>query len=113
VQGDSQKEGELFGVRNIFKLHEGKLATKQAVSLVYPQGKASLTSVKIEKANIAELDWALANLPGGKLSKKASDPGGELAYEADMKGGKDEVCNVSYRPMIGAQLLFARVTFVG
>jgi hypothetical protein len=31
VQGDAQREGELFGVKNIFKLHEDKLATKQAV----------------------------------------------------------------------------------
>lgn len=32
VQGDKLKQGELFGVRNIFKLHEGTLATKMAVS---------------------------------------------------------------------------------
>jgi hypothetical protein len=33
VQGDSAKRGELFGIENIFKLHEDKLATKMAVSL--------------------------------------------------------------------------------
>ena len=32
VQGDKGKQGELFGVKNIFKLHEDTLATKQAVS---------------------------------------------------------------------------------
>jgi hypothetical protein len=32
IQGDSAKQGELFGINNIFKLHEDKLATKMAVS---------------------------------------------------------------------------------
>jgi len=31
VQGDNSKQGELFGINNIFKLHEDKLATKMAV----------------------------------------------------------------------------------
>ena len=31
VQGDKTKQGELFGMKNIFKLHEDTLATKQAV----------------------------------------------------------------------------------
>ncbi|EEB92706.1 hypothetical protein MPER_08746, partial [Moniliophthora perniciosa FA553] len=46
VQGDKKNKGELFGVTNIFKLHEGPLATQMA----------------IEKANVAQLDWALANM---------------------------------------------------
>ena len=29
---DNAKKGELFGINNIFKLHEDKLATKMAVS---------------------------------------------------------------------------------
>ena len=32
IQGDNVKKGELFGIENIFKLHEDKLATKMAVS---------------------------------------------------------------------------------
>lgn len=31
IQGDNVKKGELFGIENIFKLHEDKLATKMAV----------------------------------------------------------------------------------
>ena len=31
VQGDKTKQGELFGIKNIFKLHEETLATKMAV----------------------------------------------------------------------------------
>ena len=32
VQGDKSKQGELFGIKNIFKLHEHTYATKMAVS---------------------------------------------------------------------------------
>lgn len=32
VQREKGREGELFGIRNIFKLHEDTLATKMAVS---------------------------------------------------------------------------------
>jgi hypothetical protein len=31
VQGDKSNQGELFGINNIFKLHEGGLTTKMAV----------------------------------------------------------------------------------
>ena len=31
MQGDNAKQGELFGINNIFTLHEDKLATKMAV----------------------------------------------------------------------------------
>ena len=33
IQGDNAKKGELFGINNIFKLHEDKLATKMAVCI--------------------------------------------------------------------------------
>jgi len=33
IQGENAKKGELFGIENIFKLHEDKLATKMAVSV--------------------------------------------------------------------------------
>jgi DNA excision repair protein ERCC-6-like 2 len=32
VQGDKSRQGELFGIKNIFRLHEKTLATKMAVS---------------------------------------------------------------------------------
>ncbi|KAF8154005.1 P-loop containing nucleoside triphosphate hydrolase protein [Crassisporium funariophilum] len=77
IQGDNAKKGELFGINNIFKLHEDKLATKMA----------------IEKANLAELDWALANMDGSSASaskgKKAAKGANEF-IEADAKMGKDE-----------------------
>ncbi|KIM41907.1 hypothetical protein M413DRAFT_445116 [Hebeloma cylindrosporum] len=73
IQGDNAKKGELFGINNIFKLHEDKLATKMA----------------IEKANLAELDWALANMDAGSRGKKQSKGTNELV-EADTKVGKDD-----------------------
>jgi len=33
VQGDTKRQGELFGIKNIFRLHEDALATKMAVSM--------------------------------------------------------------------------------
>ena len=33
VQGDTKRQGELFGIKNIFKFHEDTLATKMAVSV--------------------------------------------------------------------------------
>lgn len=71
IQGDTAKRGELFGIENIFRLHEDKLATKMA----------------IEKANLAELDWALANMGGSKRGKgKAASE----IIEADAKVGKED-----------------------
>ncbi|KAF9480626.1 hypothetical protein BDN70DRAFT_877317 [Pholiota conissans] len=72
VQGDSAKQGELFGINNIFKLHEDKYATKMA----------------IEKANLAELDWALANMDGTGKGKKAQKLANELV-KADAKVKED------------------------
>ncbi|KAK0201011.1 P-loop containing nucleoside triphosphate hydrolase protein [Desarmillaria ectypa] len=56
VQGDAQRQGELFGIKNIFRLNEG-LSTKMT----------------IERANIAELDWALANMNPEKKRKKSDE----------------------------------------
>jgi hypothetical protein len=36
VQGDKNKQGELFGLKNIFKLHENGLETKMAVGYLRP-----------------------------------------------------------------------------
>ncbi|KAH7924359.1 hypothetical protein BV22DRAFT_517474 [Leucogyrophana mollusca] len=73
VQGDTSRQGELFGVKNIFRLHEDTLATKMA----------------IEKATILELDWALAHL-GGKSNKQGKSKAEDWVYEADAKGSKED-----------------------
>ncbi|OAX33766.1 hypothetical protein K503DRAFT_699906 [Rhizopogon vinicolor AM-OR11-026] len=73
VQGDTSRQGELFGIKNIFKLHEDTLATKMA----------------IEKATIMELDWALAHL-NSKSKKVAKSKAEDWVYEADSKSGKEE-----------------------
>ncbi|KAG6868651.1 hypothetical protein C0993_012456 [Termitomyces sp. T159_Od127] len=75
IQGDTGKKGELFGIENIFKLHEDKLSTKMA----------------IEKANLAELDWALANMGGGPTSKKQEKSGrDDWLGDAETRGPKDK-----------------------
>ncbi|TCD62825.1 hypothetical protein EIP91_006366 [Steccherinum ochraceum] len=68
VQGDKAKQGELFGVKNIFKLHEGN-ATKMA----------------IERATLADLNWAFANMKG--KAKAASD----MTLDPDVKGATKEL----------------------
>lgn len=50
VQGEKTKQGELFGIKNIFTLHEDTLATKQAV----------------ERAILSDFNWALANMDAKK-----------------------------------------------
>ncbi|KAL4077447.1 P-loop containing nucleoside triphosphate hydrolase protein [Scleroderma citrinum] len=72
VQGDTSRQGELFGIKNIFRLHEDTLATKMA----------------IERASIIELDWALGHLQG-KSGRRKSKPE-DWVHEADLKGGKEE-----------------------
>ncbi|KAJ7619521.1 RAD26-like SNF2 family DNA-dependent ATPase [Roridomyces roridus] len=75
VQGEKDKQGELFGLNNMFKLHEKGLATKMA----------------IEKAYMAELDWALTNTdaPQGK-GKKRKSGGGDFDFgDAEAKLDKE------------------------
>ncbi|KAJ7279022.1 P-loop containing nucleoside triphosphate hydrolase protein, partial [Mycena rebaudengoi] len=73
VQGDKSNQGELFGINNIFKLHEGGLTTKMA----------------IEKAHLAELDWALGSMDSSK-GKKKNGPDNEIAAKFDsLAVGKD------------------------
>ncbi|KAF9463307.1 P-loop containing nucleoside triphosphate hydrolase protein [Collybia nuda] len=74
IQGDTAKKGELFGIENIFKLHEDKLATKMA----------------IEKANLAELDWALANMGGSRSRKPSKNTGEDWVTEVEAKGPKEK-----------------------
>ncbi|KAF9264581.1 hypothetical protein L218DRAFT_230270 [Marasmius fiardii PR-910] len=72
VQGDTRKKGELFGLKNIFRLHENSLTTK----------------VAIEKAQLAQLDWALANLDSKSRNLSVEDR--QLA-EAEAKSKEDDV----------------------
>ncbi|KAH9922295.1 P-loop containing nucleoside triphosphate hydrolase protein [Epithele typhae] len=82
VQGDKSKQGELFGIKNIFKLHERTLATKLA----------------IESANVSDLDWAFAYMGAhggagaGATAKraKAKKPAGvQWVYEEEAKTGRE------------------------
>ncbi|KAF8183787.1 P-loop containing nucleoside triphosphate hydrolase protein [Mycena galopus ATCC 62051] len=71
VQGDKSRQGELFGLKNIFKLHEGGLATKTA----------------IENAYVAELDWALSSMQPQTSTKRKSDVNvPEVEGISDLKG---------------------------
>ncbi|KAF8890663.1 P-loop containing nucleoside triphosphate hydrolase protein [Infundibulicybe gibba] len=67
IQGDVAKKGELFGIENIFKLHENKLATKMAV--------AGLGAGKHG---------------GSRLRKTDKNSGEDWILEADTKGGKED-----------------------
>ncbi|KAH9012859.1 P-loop containing nucleoside triphosphate hydrolase protein [Lactarius deliciosus] len=76
VSGDRNKQGELFGLKNIFALHETTSSTKMA----------------IEHANIVNLDWALAHMDVVK-SKKAQRKSGtteDWVYDAEMKDTVDD-----------------------
>ncbi|KAJ7778517.1 P-loop containing nucleoside triphosphate hydrolase protein [Mycena metata] len=74
VQGEKTKQGELFGLKNIFKLHEGGLSTKTA----------------IEKAHLAELDWALGTMdaptPSATKGKSRKSAGAGNEEINDLKG---------------------------
>ncbi|KAL1663307.1 P-loop containing nucleoside triphosphate hydrolase protein [Schizophyllum commune] len=69
VQGDPQKQGELFGIKNMFTYHEDEQTTKMA----------------IERATIADLDFNLAR--GSASASKKSKDGKKLL-------GKDEAADL-------------------
>ncbi|EIW76686.1 hypothetical protein CONPUDRAFT_63659 [Coniophora puteana RWD-64-598 SS2] len=73
IQGDASRQGELFGIKNIFRLHEDTLATKMA----------------IERANLLELDWALAHLRG-KPKRSSSQKVDKWVHDADSKANKED-----------------------
>lgn len=95
VQGDTSRQGELFGIKNIFKLHEDTLATKMAVSSCVLHRRIDVNLPQIEKATIMELDWALAHLSSSKSKKSAKSKADDWVYEADSKSGKEEVSPLS------------------
>ncbi|KZT24961.1 hypothetical protein NEOLEDRAFT_1178730 [Neolentinus lepideus HHB14362 ss-1] len=80
IQDDKARQGELFGLENIFKLHEDSLATKMA----------------IEKADLANLAWALQNMEGKSNKRKGPDnkrksASSQQEYDVDVDiGGLDE-----------------------
>ncbi|KAI0077655.1 hypothetical protein K474DRAFT_1642880 [Panus rudis PR-1116 ss-1] len=77
VQGDKGRQGELFGIKNMFKLHEGTLATKMA----------------IERATLTDLNWALAHMDSKpkKPSKQTRKGRGSKAEKDDDVPGLDGI----------------------
>ncbi|KIK32321.1 hypothetical protein CY34DRAFT_19132 [Suillus luteus UH-Slu-Lm8-n1] len=72
VQGDPSRQGEFFGIKNIFKLHEDTLATRW------------LSRKRLSWS------WALAHLSSSKSKKSAKSKADGWVYEADSKSGKEE-----------------------
>ncbi|KAH9976865.1 P-loop containing nucleoside triphosphate hydrolase protein [Lactifluus volemus] len=68
VSGDKKRQGELFGLKNIFTLYEDTSSTKLA----------------IERANIINLDWALAHMESKKARRKTGTVE-DWVYEAELK----------------------------
>lgn len=88
----------MFGIQNIFKLHESTLATKMAVStpnlsfwIVF--NMSPCLKLQIEKATLVELDWALTHLGGGKAKKQTKSSSEDWIVEMDVKGNKEDVCS--------------------
>lgn len=91
VQNDPTKRGELFGIENIFKLHEHTLATKMAVcNQCEMRVVAAEFCHQIEKAHLAEFDWALAHMDGKPSDKKHDDD--DLGLDNEAKLRVDDVC---------------------
>lgn len=85
MQGDKGKHGELFGIKNIFKLHEGN-ATQMTVSPDYPSIQNDPNAFyQIERATLTNLDWAFANM------KSKTRPTSDLPLDADVKGAGKEL----------------------
>ncbi|KAH9948482.1 P-loop containing nucleoside triphosphate hydrolase protein [Amylocystis lapponica] len=70
VQGEKGKQGELFGIKNIFKLHEDTLATKMA----------------IERATLSDFDWALTHMDAKVKKASSSQKDEKWVYEAEARG---------------------------
>ena len=72
VQGDPQKQGELFGIKNMFTYDEDEQTTKMA----------------IERATIADLDFNLAKgSASGSTAKKGKDGKKLLGKEEAVSAG--------------------------
>ncbi|KAH9953604.1 P-loop containing nucleoside triphosphate hydrolase protein [Russula dissimulans] len=71
VSGDKKRQGELFGLKNIFALHEDTWSTKMA----------------IEHAHVVNLDWALAHMDTvrSKKTRRRTGLAEDWVYEAEMK----------------------------
>ncbi|KAI9454269.1 P-loop containing nucleoside triphosphate hydrolase protein [Russula earlei] len=76
ISGDKKRQGELFGLKNIFALHEDTGSTRMA----------------IEHANIVNLDWALAHMDGvkSKKTRRKSGTAEDWVYEAEMKDAVED-----------------------
>jgi hypothetical protein len=69
VQGDKSKQGELFGLKNIFALDEFGTTTKHTVRLKLSDIDKCSMYGQIERSHLAQLDWALTNLEGKASGK--------------------------------------------
>ena len=97
ISGDKKRQGELFGLKNIFAFHEDNWSTKMAVrhsALRCVVLRASLTVVpQIEHANIFNLDWALAHMDAvkSKKTRRRTGTAEDWVYEAEMKDTIEDV----------------------
>ena len=100
VPGDKKKQGELFGLKNIFALHENTSSTKMAVRAFFLGtwhfSWLLMASSQIERANIVNLDWALAHMDvvKAKKARRKSGTTEDWVYEAEMKDIVEDVSDV-------------------
>jgi len=112
VQNDKERQGELFGLQNIFKLHKDTLATKMAVGhIISPLSLVTQEFARqIEEAHLADLDWALANMGGGASKKDVNE-----IHAAEKKTSGQEGVSYFVKEMQLARnrFCFPRMTLVG
>jgi len=109
VQNDKERQGELFGLQNIFKLHKNTLATKMAVGhIISPLYLVTQKFARqIEEAHLADLDWALANMGGGASKKDVNEI---HAAEKKTSGQEGVSCFAKETQLAQTKLCFLRMT---
>ena len=75
VSGDKRRQGELFGLKNIFALRENESTTRMA----------------IERASISNLDWAMQNLDAVRTQYKTGTKSPKWVREAEATEVKHDV----------------------
>ncbi|KAF8591758.1 hypothetical protein K439DRAFT_1644098 [Ramaria rubella] len=88
VQGDKTKQGELWGIKNVFTLDEAGTATKHTVSFSCSDvRKWNVQGARqIERSHLAQLDWALMNLEGKYSNKAKKNDKSDISEVCDVKG---------------------------
>ena len=101
VSGDKNRQGELFGLKNIFALHEDTWSTKIAVRhpwfSVIVKYVIDRSSWQIESSNIVNFDWALAHMDGvkSKKTRRKSGTAEDWVYETELKEMGEDVGETS------------------